>query len=187
MDEDLDRVHARARRLGRTYGIAIFDIDHFKRYNDHYGHVAGDCALRDVASCIDLVVRAGECAYRYGGEEFLVLMPDCGLGDAVSTAADRIRQSVLHAAIPHQSRPSEPHLVTVSGGVSCWMPGSPLSARAVLEEADQALYDAKTDGRNRISAATLGRGGSLQATGALEGPDDERALEVSGSGSSAHA
>jgi two-component system chemotaxis response regulator CheY len=175
MDEDLDRVHARARRLGRTYGVAIFDIDYFKRYNDHYGHVAGDGALRDVASCIELIVRAGECAYRYGGEEFLVLMPDCGLGDVVSTAADRIRRNVLQAAIPHEARPSEPHVVTVSGGVSCWMPGSRLSAREMLEEADQALYDAKTAGRNRISAAPLG------------GPDDRRALEVSGSGSSARA
>jgi len=175
MDEDLDRVHARARRLGRTYGVAIFDIDYFKRYNDHYGHVAGDGALRDVASCIELIVRAGECAYRYGGEEFLVLMPDCGLGDVVSTAADRIRRNVLQAAIPHEARPSEPHVVTVSGGVSCWMPGSRLSAREMLEEADQALYDAKTAGRNRISAAPLG------------GPDDGLALEVSGSGTSARA
>ncbi len=63
--------------LGRTYGVALFDIDHFKCYNDHYGHVGGDEALRRVATCIDLVVRAGECAYRYGGEEFLLLMPDC--------------------------------------------------------------------------------------------------------------
>lgn len=175
MDEDLDRVHARARRLGRTYGVAIFDIDYFKRYNDHYGHVAGDGTLRDVASCIELIVRAGECAYRYGGEEFLVLMPDCGLGDVISTAADRIRRNVLQAAIPHEARPSEPHVVTVSGGVSCWMPGSRLSAREMLEEADQALYVAKTAGRNRISAAPLG------------GLDDRRALEVSGSGTSARA
>ena len=185
MDEDLDRVHARARRLGRTYGIAIFDIDYFKRYNDHYGHVAGDGALRDVASCIELIVRAGECAYRYGGEEFLVLMPDCGLGDVVSTAADRIRQSVLHAAIPHEDRPSAPHVVTVSGGVSCWMPGSQLSAREVVEEADQALYEAKTAGRNRISAAPLGGADLLEAIDAPGEPDDERALEVSGSGSPA--
>ena len=183
MDEDLNRVHARARRLGRTYGIALFDIDHFKRYNDHYGHVAGDGALRDVAACIDLIVRAGECAYRYGGEEFLVLMPDCGLGDEVSTAADRIRRSVLHAAIPHEARPSEPRIVTVSGGVSCWIPGSRLTAREVLEEADQALFAAKTAGRNQIFSAPLGGGGCLQEFGALDGPDNELALEPSGSGS----
>lgn len=180
MDEDLDRVHARALRLGRTYGIAIFDIDYFKRYNDHYGHVAGDGALRDVASCIELIVRAGECAYRYGGEEFLVLMPDCGLGDVVPKAADRIRQSVLLAAIPHEARPTHPRVVTVSGGVSCWMPGSQLSARAVLEEADQALYDAKTTGRNRISIAPHGALGSDRAIGTPERREDGLALEVSG-------
>jgi len=153
MDEDLERVHARALRVGRSYGIAIFDIDYFKRYNDHYGHVAGDEALRQVSSCIDPIVRSGECAYRYGGEEFLVLMPDCGVGDDVARAADRMRQAVLEAAIPHKARPNEPHLVTLSGGVSCWVPGSRLSARAVLEEADQALFDAKTAGRNRIHVA----------------------------------
>jgi diguanylate cyclase (GGDEF)-like protein len=184
MDEDLDRVHARALRLDRTYGIAIFDIDYFKRYNDHYGHVAGDGALRDVAACMDLIVRAGECAYRYGGEEFLVLMPDCGLGDVVSKAADRIRQSVALAAIPHEARPSEPHVVTISGGVSCWTPGSRRSAREVLEEADQALYEAKTAGRNRISVARSGDG-SGPTTPTPESRDDEHALEVSGSGSSA--
>jgi diguanylate cyclase (GGDEF)-like protein len=158
MDEDLERVHARALRVGRTYGVALFDIDYFKRYNDHYGHVAGDEALRRVASCIDLIVRSGECAYRYGGEEFLVLMPDCGLSDHVANAADRMRQAVLEAAIPHEARPTEPHLVTLSGGVSCWIPGSPLSARAVLEEADQALFDAKTAGRNRVYTAPESEG-----------------------------
>lgn len=185
MDEDLGRVHARALRLGRTYGIAIFDIDYFKRYNDHYGHVAGDGALRDVASCIDLIVRAGECAYRYGGEEFLVLMPDCGLGDVVSKAADRIRQSVLVAAIPHEASPSEPHVVTVSGGVSCWTPGSRLSAREVLEQADQALYDAKTAGRNRIAVARPGAGDPRGSTGTTGRQDDVLALQVTGSGTSA--
>ena len=188
MDEDLERVHARALRVGRSYGIAIFDIDYFKRYNDHYGHVAGDGALRDVASCIELIVRAGECAYRYGGEEFLVLMPDCGLGDVVSRAADRIRQSVVLAAIPHEARPSEPPVVTVSGGVSCWMPGSPLSAREVLEAADRALYDAKSSGRNRISAAPLVAAGSDSSIGTPERPHDGLALErVSGSGASARS
>jgi diguanylate cyclase (GGDEF)-like protein len=162
MDEDLERLHARALRVGRTYGVALFDIDYFKIYNDHYGHVAGDEALRRVASCIDLIVRSGECAYRYGGEEFLVLMPDCGLGDDLAKAADRMRQSVLDAAIPHEARPTEPHLVTLSGGVSCWMPGSPLSARAVLEEADQALFDAKTAGRNRVYTAPPEGGGWVE-------------------------
>ena len=150
MEEDLARTHARAVRVGRTYGLALFDIDHFKLYNDHYGHVAGDQALRRVAECMELVVRAGEGAYRYGGEEFLLLMPDCEVEDLVFAAGERIRRAVLSAGLPHEVRPTEPHVVTLSGGVSCWAPGSPLTARQVLERADKALFRAKSAGRNRI-------------------------------------
>jgi diguanylate cyclase (GGDEF)-like protein len=185
MDEDLERVHARALRVGRSYGVALFDIDYFKRYNDHYGHVAGDEALRRVASCIDLIVRSGECAYRYGGEEFLVLMPDCGQSDEVANAADRMRQAVLEAAVPHEARPTEPHLVTLSGGIACWIPGSPLSARAVLEEADQALFDAKTAGRNRVYTAPASEGGwpgrSPDSGGSDQLRDVQQQAGVSGS------
>jgi diguanylate cyclase (GGDEF)-like protein len=190
MDEDLERVHARALRVGRSYGIAIFDIDYFKRYNDHYGHVAGDEALRQVSSSLDLIVRSGECVYRYGGEEFLVLMPDCGVGDDLARAADRMRQAVLEATIPHEARPKEPHLVTLSGGVSCWVPGSPLSARGLLEEADQALFDAKIAGRNRICSAEQAAGSWLKAMGGAGEPtskpvdqerlDDQDQVRVSG-------
>jgi diguanylate cyclase (GGDEF)-like protein len=153
MEEDLARTHARAMRVGRTYGIALFDIDHFKYYNDHYGHVGGDDALRQVAGTIDLVMRAGECAYRYGGEEFLLLMPDCRPTDSIYITGERIRQAILEAGIPHAARPSDPAFVTLSGGVSCWTPGSPLSSLEVLEEADEALFQAKSDGRNRVYAA----------------------------------
>jgi diguanylate cyclase (GGDEF)-like protein len=152
MVEDLARTHARALRAGRTYGVALFDIDHFKLYNDHYGHVAGDETLRRVALCIDLVVRAGECAYRYGGEEFLLLMPDCS-PDAVLVTAERVRRAILDAAIAHAARPSEPPFVTLSGGVSCWTPGSALSEREVVQEADEALFRAKAADRNRIRVA----------------------------------
>ena len=79
--------------------MALFDIDHFKFYNDHYGHIAGDEALRRVAACIELVVRAGECAYRYGGEEFLLLMPDCEPTDSIFVAGERIRQTLVEAEI----------------------------------------------------------------------------------------
>ncbi len=153
MEDDLARMHARAARIGRTYGIALFDIDHFKLYNDHYGHVAGDETLRRVAATIDVVVRAGECAYRYGGEEFLLLMPDCRPTDSIFMTGERIRQAVMEVAIPHGARPSSPALVTLSGGVSCWSPGSPLTPHEVLEEADEALFQAKSNGRNRVYAA----------------------------------
>ena len=76
MEEDLTRTHARAIRVGRSYGMMLLDIDHFKLYNDHYGHQAGDEALRQLALCLGEAVREDESIYRYGGEEFLVLMPD---------------------------------------------------------------------------------------------------------------
>ena len=85
----------------------------------------------------------------------------------------RRAQAVLEAAIPHQARPTEPHLVTLSGGVSCWVPGSPLSARAVLEEADQALFDAKTAGRNRIYAAEPAVGSWLTSMGGAGEPNSK--------------
>ncbi len=152
-EDDLIRTHARAARVGRTYGIALFDIDHFTHYNDHYGSVAGDETLRRVAATIDFAVRAGECAYRYGGEEFLLLMPDCRPTDSIFLTGERIRKAVAEAVIPHGARPSSPSLVTLSGGVSSWSPGSPLTPFEVLEEADHALLEAKSDGRNRVYAA----------------------------------
>ncbi len=157
MEEDLIRTHARACRVGRSYGLALFDVDHFKLYNDHYGHVAGDDTLRHVASCIDFVVRAGECAYRYGGEEFLLLLPDLRSADSVVAIGERIRQTVLDAAIPHGSRQTLPPFVTLSGGVARWSPGSPLSVMDVVQEADGALFQAKSAGRNCIREATSSR------------------------------
>ena len=153
MEDDLARAHARAARVGRTYGVALFDIDHFTLYNDHYGRAAGDETLRRVAATIDFVVRAGECAYRCGGEQFLILMPDCRPTDSIFMTGERIRQAVVEVAIPHGARPSSPSLVTLTGGVSCWSPGSPLTPDEVFEEAGEALVQAKSDGRNRVYAA----------------------------------
>ena len=103
------RPHPRPRAaVGRTYGVALFDIDHFKLYNDHYGHVAGDEALRRVAAGIDFVVRAGECAYRYGGEEFLLLMPDCDPSDCIFVSADR--SAVRFSTPPSPTMPGPRHL-----------------------------------------------------------------------------
>jgi diguanylate cyclase (GGDEF)-like protein len=151
MEEDLARTHARALRVGRSFGMALFDIDHFKLYNDHYGHLAGDDALRRVAQCLDKQARAGETVYRYGGEEFLLLLPDCSVADA-AVAAGRIRQAVTELGIPHAPSTALP-VVTLSGGVFCWAPGSTLSVAGMLRQADEALYQAKSAGRNRVHAA----------------------------------
>ncbi len=160
MEEDLPRAHARALRVGRPYSLTLFDIDHFKSYNDHYGHMAGDEALRKVAWCLDNASRAGEGVYRYGGEEFLLVSNDCSVNEAAA-AARRLCRIVLDAAILHDGRPSDPRLVTISGGVSCWTPGSELSEPEVLQRADDALYEAKAAGRNCIRVAGTVRPAAL--------------------------
>lgn len=161
MEEDLAGVHAKAIRAGRTFAVTLFDVDHFKLYNDHYGHLAGDEALRQVAQCFKMAVRAGERAYRYGGEEFLLLLPDCSM-ESARLAAERIRRTVASSVIPHDARPTPPPVVTISGGVTCWMPGSPWSTSDLLLRADEALFAAKSAGRNRIHVVPAF-------------PDDERA------------
>ena len=134
--------------------MALFDIDHFKLYNDHYGHQAGDEALRQVARCLDKFSRADESVYRYGGEEFLLLLPDCSADDA-ATAAERLRRSVTDMA--HTSRcpahdaaggdPERRRVVLVAGF-------GPLSVADLLQQADEALFQAKAAGRNRVHIAT---------------------------------
>lgn len=154
MEEDLERAHARAMRVGRPYSVAMFDVDHFKLYNDHYGHLAGDHALRQVAECLASSVRAGEVVYRYGGEEFLLLLPECD-AEGAATAARRAVRTVFDAAMPHDARPTAPAVVTLSGGVSSWSPGSALEVRDVLHDADVALFGAKSAGRNTVHVAPV--------------------------------
>jgi diguanylate cyclase (GGDEF)-like protein len=153
MEQDLESTHARAMRTGRPYAITMFDIDHFKLYNDHYGHPAGDEALRRVAQCLEYHARAGESVYRYGGEEFLLLLPDCH--EQALEAAVRIGDAITELAIPHETRPFFPRLVTLSGGVATWSPGSALSASELLKLADKALFRTKSTGRNRVEESTV--------------------------------
>jgi diguanylate cyclase (GGDEF)-like protein len=163
MDEDLASIHAHSQRDQSAYSVALFDIDHFKLYNDHYGHQAGDEALRRVGHLLDTNARAGERVYRYGGEEFLLLLPDCGLEGAFA-AADRIRRAVADAAIPHQARPTTPPTVTLSGGIVTRTPASPLTVAELLLQADEALYRAKSAGRNNIHATTASHHHELTPT-----------------------
>ena len=152
IDQDLGRVHERSLRSGRPYGIAMFDVDHFKLYNDHYGHLAGDDVLRRVAQEIERATRAGEMAYRFGGEEFLLVAE----GDEadVSAAAERVRRAVVDAGLPHAGRPTQPSFVTVSAGVSAWEPATRATMEEVIADADQALFEAKSAGRNRVARST---------------------------------
>jgi diguanylate cyclase (GGDEF)-like protein len=151
MDEDLERVHSRAGRLARPFSVVLFDVDHFKLYNDRYGHLGGDATLCAVVEDIAGVLRAYESVYRYGGEEFLVILADCDTDGAIAVAG-RARQAVENAAMPHDCRPTLPLLVTVSAGVATWVPDCGLSTHDLIAQADAALYEAKSAGRNWVHA-----------------------------------
>lgn len=146
--EDLAALHARAVRYGHTYCVAMFDVDHFKGYNDAAGHLAGDNVLSTVARTLSASLRAADSLYRYGGEEFVALLPEQTL-DLAATAARRLRRAVEALAIPHPTGGS----VTVSCGVAA-LAGREMTPDELLARADQALYRAKAAGRNRVECLT---------------------------------
>jgi two-component system cell cycle response regulator len=145
--EDLEVLRGRVERYSHNYSAVLCDVDFFKPYNDHYGHPAGDEVLRKVANTIADHLRSGDTAYRYGGEEFLIILPEQTLESAVSTA-DRLRQAVEDLRIPHEKNP--PGVVTISTGVAALSAGESKSTDDLLKEADEALYRAKESGRNRV-------------------------------------
>jgi diguanylate cyclase (GGDEF)-like protein len=150
LDEDLAAAASRIERHGQTYSLALYDIDHFKDYNDNFGHPAGDEALRRVAQVLAGSVRVGDMAYRYGGEEFVILLPDQDLATATA-AVERTRAAVEALALPHPANlPSGS--ITVSAGIAESSRTTPLDVGAWLRQADVALYQAKAGGRNRVVA-----------------------------------
>jgi diguanylate cyclase (GGDEF)-like protein len=147
--EDLEILDARAERYDHRYSVILCDVDHFKLYNDRYGHQAGDEVLRAVARALQGNARTGDTAYRYGGEEFLVVLPQQDL-DAAVAAANRLRRVIEDLALPHEANPAG--VVTVSMGVAAADLGERQRAESLLGEADTALYEAKQSGRNRVIA-----------------------------------
>lgn len=150
MQEDLETLRARTGRYGQTYCAILLDIDCFKLYNDNYGHPAGDEVLRRVAGAIESHCRSGDTAYRYGGEEFLIILPEQNLQSGAAIAG-RLRRTVEELEIPHEAK-DPPGVVTVSLGLSGLEPGMDKSPETLLKEADEALYRAKESGRNHVSA-----------------------------------
>ncbi|HUO92438.1 MAG TPA: PleD family two-component system response regulator [Rhizomicrobium sp.] len=150
MSRHLDTLMAGAAKSGKPVAFLIFDIDHFKKVNDTYGHDIGDEVLREFAGRIASNVRGIDLACRYGGEEFVVVMPDTDVEYAYAIA-ERLRKSV--ETTPFDISRAPHHLnVTISIGIAgSRMPGD--TASALLHRADQALYRAKHDGRNRVVAA----------------------------------
>jgi two-component system, cell cycle response regulator len=150
MGEDLAGAAARIERYGHSYCLALYDIDFFKRYNDQLGHPAGDEALRAVAQALAGGVRAGDMAYRYGGEEFLLLLPEQTLATG-AVALDRLRLAVEALALPHPDNPPS-GVITISGGIAESTAAQPLAIDEWLRRADTALYRAKALGRNQVVA-----------------------------------
>jgi two-component system, cell cycle response regulator len=148
--EDLAALRSRVSRYGHRYCASITDVDFFKSYNDAYGHVVGDEVLRRVADTIRSTLRQGDTVYRYGGEEFLAILPEQTLAEA-GRAMDRVRAAVAELAIPHAASPVG--AVTVSVGVA-EMSDAAVSHEDWLHRADVALYRAKREGRNRVVVCT---------------------------------
>jgi diguanylate cyclase (GGDEF)-like protein len=142
-----------ARHHRRPLSVAIVDVDHFKAYNDHYGHPAGDACLRHVAQLLLGALRPGlDFVARLGGEEFVVVQPGLPAAEAPQVA-ERLRQAVQDGGILHQ-RNETAAVVTVSIGVASCTPTDACRPQDVLSAADAALYQAKRTGRNRWSSAT---------------------------------
>jgi diguanylate cyclase (GGDEF)-like protein len=149
MEVDVSFTHANALRYHRPYSVALLDVDYFKLFNDHYGHQAGDDALKMVADTIQGSIRGSDRLYRYGGEEFLLLMPETSLADA-KMVTERSLALVEAVCVAHEKSPYG-HL-TLSGGVSVVDGlGLPKTWQEVANEADEYLYAAKGDGRNRVA------------------------------------
>lgn len=138
-------------RIQQPLSLLICDVDHFKLYNDGYGHQAGDECLKSVAKAIGQCFRIGDLVARYGGEEFAMVLPHTDCAGAVRVA-ERVRSAVVAAALPHAASPVCGQ-VTLSIGVACRtpQPTGTADSRTLIEEADRNLYLAKHRGRNRVS------------------------------------
>lgn len=156
-NEFLEQVWSRARKDGQDVALLMMDIDHFKRYNDHYGHPAGDACLKEVAATISSRLRRpGDLVARFGGEEFIAVLSQTSLPEAL-IAAERARESVLRLRRPHEASLVLPW-VTLSIGVACLRADAPQANIAqLMAQADEALYKAKSRGRNQACALSEAR------------------------------
>ena len=148
MEETLEREMRRAERSARPLTIIMLDIDHSKRFNATHGHEAGDVLLRDLGAFLRSHIRGGDIACRYGGEEFTLVLPETSLTDT-RDRAEHLRQGIHGLTVQYHGQTLE--TVTASLGVAAWQPG--LTAQQALSAADQALYRAKADGRDRVLIA----------------------------------
>lgn len=152
MTVDLKYADRLKHRYGNDYSVLLVDVDFFKKYNDLYGHAAGDEALRRVAEELRSTIRDCDRVFRYGGEEFLILLPETALDGAI-VLARRLVGRVAELALPHES--SEHRVVTISCGVAEAHDDRDENWERVVERADRGLYQAKKQGRNRCAEARV--------------------------------
>jgi diguanylate cyclase len=145
--------------------LLMADIDHFKRFNDTYGHQIGDLVLRLVARTLTEGIKGRDIAARYGGEEFAILLPKTRLADSVKLA-DQLRAMIAGRRVKMRGDTRDFGTVTLSMGVSCFRPGEP--AGKFVQRADAALYFAKNHGRNRVASEHEADAGALVANGAAK-------------------
>ena len=149
MEESLDREIQRCERKRQALSIIMLDVDHFKRFNDTFGHEAGDIVLRELGQFLQRYVRGSDIACRYGGEEFTLILPEASL-EVCRKRAEQLRQGVRHLNLQHRHHPLG--AITLSIGVACF-PEHGLSSEVVIRAADTALYRAKQQGRDRVVTA----------------------------------
>jgi len=150
-DEFVEREFKRAQRNRNDLALIMIDIDHFKSYNDRFGHQAGDECLRQITATFALVIhRSHDLVARYGGEEFAVVLPETNTKGALAVA-ENLRSRVADLKIPHPDSPFG--YVTISEGVASLIPASDSYASQLIEAADAALYHSKRAGRNRVSVS----------------------------------
>jgi diguanylate cyclase (GGDEF)-like protein len=148
-DERLADEWARARRDGAQLSLLLIDVDHFKKFNDHYGHLAGDGCLRALGRILSTIARRpADLAARYGGEEFAVLLPNTG-PDGCAEVGEGIRQALHDLVMLHAQNPPS-RLVTVSVGAATSLPSQAADSSTLVAAADRALYAAKDSGRDRL-------------------------------------
>lgn len=146
-DQSIERAIAQARDTEEPFSLLITDIDHFKTFNDTYGHQTGDQVLRLVGLATKQNVKGQDIACRYGGEEFAIILPRTNLEHA-RTVADHIRVAVMSKELVKRSTGENLGYITISVGVSTYRPGD--SVQSIVERSDAALYLAKRTGRNRV-------------------------------------